>query len=294
MDHRSSEWRESTDRIRRKTVKAKQHYSRSAVETVWNRLSALDFINQAMVSAAILLLCFLPLLIVVSALAGRDVVNGLSRDIGLNHQASQLVQQLFNPSPQISGAVTARGMVFTVLGGVGTAATLQAIYERLYGLGSQGMKGLTRQLLWIAAVLVASLFVGWLGRSVGVVVGGPVLFGVISFMFVVAFWYFTMWLLVGSRVTWRSFVPPAVATSVCWPGLGVFSKFFFSGTVIGDHHEYGPIGAVFALMSWLIAIGVVIILGAVVGIVWLERDLSLAGAIRRVTLPRRRRRNTAS
>jgi membrane protein len=39
---------------------------------------------------------------------------------------------------------------------------------------------------------------------------------------------------------------------------------------------------VFALMSWLIAIGVVIILGAVVGVVWRERSLSWSGALRRL------------
>jgi membrane protein len=41
--------------------------------------------------------------------------------------------------------------------------------------------------------------------------------------------------------------------------------------VISDNQKYGAIGVVFALMSWLIAIGVVIILGAIVGVVWQER-----------------------
>jgi len=39
---------------------------------------------------------------------------------------------------------------------------------------------------------------------------------------------------------------------------------------------------VFALMSWLIAIGVVIILGAVVGIVWGEQNLSLRAALKKL------------
>jgi membrane protein len=52
--------------------------------------------------------------------------------------------------------------------------------------------------------------------------------------------------------------------------------------VISNHQKYGPIGVVFALMSWLIAIGVVIILGAVVGLVWRERGLSLSSAFRRL------------
>lgn len=48
------------------------------------------------------------------------------------------------------------------------------------------------------------------------------------------------------------------------------------------HEEYGSIGMAFALMTDLIAIGVVIILGAMVGLVWQERGLSFAAAFRKL------------
>jgi uncharacterized BrkB/YihY/UPF0761 family membrane protein len=44
-------------------------------------------------------------------------------------------------------------------------------------------------------------------------------------------------------------------------GIGVFSKFCFSATIISDSKTYGTIGAVFGIMTWLIAIGAVPILG---------------------------------
>ena len=47
--------------------------------------------------------------------------------------------------------------------------------------------------------------------------------------------------------------------------MEVVFSIIFSNMVISDDNKYGPIGVVFALMSWLIAIGVVIILGAVAG-----------------------------
>ena len=52
--------------------------------------------------------------------------------------------------------------------------------------------------------------------------------------------------------------------------------------MISTTQKYGPIGTVFALMSWLIAIGVVIILGAAMGLVWQERGLSFRAAFRKV------------
>ena len=44
----------------------------------------------------------------------------------------------------------------------------------------------------------------------------------------------------------------------------------------------GPIGVVFALMAYLIAIGVVVILGAVTGVVWQERGLSFRAAFKKL------------
>jgi|GEM_PF-6928334 len=65
----------------------------------------------------------------------------------------------------------------------------------------------------------------------------------------------------------------------------VFSV-IFSDMVTSDDKKYGPPGVVSALMSWPIAIGVVIILGAVAGIVWRERNLSFRAALKKLPPPR--------
>ena len=57
------------------------------------------------------------------------------------------------------------------------------------------------------------------------------------------------------------------------------------GVIDGDR-EHGPIGVVFALVYWLIAIGVVIIVGDVAGLVWQTifqgRGLSFGAAVSKV------------
>jgi len=65
----------------------------------------------------------------------------------------------------------------------------------------------------------------------------------------------------------------------------VFSL-FFSAMVISDDNKYGPIGIIFALLSYLIAIGVVVIMGAVAGLVWQERS-SGPGEAGQLPLPER-------
>jgi membrane protein len=81
-----------------------------------------------------------------------------------------------------------------------------------------------------------------------------------------------MHFLLAGRVRWRTLLPSALITGVLYGGLGLFSKFYFSDTIISDSKTYGTIGAIFGIMTWFIAIGAVIILGAVAGAVWEERN----------------------
>jgi membrane protein len=98
-----------------------------------------------------------------------------------------------------------------------------------------------------------------------------------------------MLVLLAGRLPWRHLFPSAFATGVYYVCAGLVLSFFASDMVTSDSRKYGPIGVVFALMSWLIAVGVVIILGAVTGIVWREHGLSFAAGFRRMRGGRKRR-----
>ena len=272
--NRAGQGRSAGDRIRRRGETVKQRYAGSSAENLRNRLTAMDFINRGMLLAAVLLLCFFPFLIIVDALAGRTAVSGLARRLGLNPQAAADMSHLFASSSATSHAVTGLSYVFFVLGGIVAVSAVEELYERSFDLGHRGgMKNLLRQLIWLGVLIGAAQLAGlagpWLRAS-----GGPVLLGALGFVAVTAFWWFTMWLLLGGRISWRELLPAAIATGIFWIGMEIVFSLSFSGTVISDYKKYGEIGVVFALMSWLIAIGVVIILGAVAGVVWRERSLS--------------------
>ncbi len=259
---------------RRGTGGLKQRYSGSSAEHLWNRLNAMDFINKGMLFAAILLLCFFPFLIIINALAGRSAVTGLTRHLGLNQQAALDVSHLFASSTSTSSAVTGTAYVFFVLGGIAAATAVQDLYERAFDLEARGMKDILRRILWLGVVVGGAFVAGWAGPWLSKS-GGPVLLGLIGLVVLTLFWWFTMWFLLARRISWPDLLPSAIATGIFWIGMEVVFSFIFSNIVISDDKKYGSIGVVFALMSWLIAIGVVIILGAVAGVVWRERGLSL-------------------
>jgi membrane protein len=256
----------------------KKKYAGSLAEDLWHRLDAMDFINRGVLFAATLLLCFFPFAIVVSALAGRSVVTMLTRYTGLNGEATADMNHLFASSAATASAVVGTAsMVFFVLGGIAAATALQQIYEQVFGLPHQRMSALPRRLAVLAVLLGTSLLTGWAGRGLRHA-GGPVLLAVAGLVWATGFWWLTMWILLAGRIPWRKLFPAACATGVLYVAMQVVFSFFFSGMVISNNQKYGPIGVIFALLSYLIAIGVVVILGAVVGLAWQERPAGKGAA----------------
>jgi membrane protein len=268
-------------RVQRGIEAGKGKYAGSSAEHLWRRLDSMDFINRGMLFAATLLLCFFPFLIVANALAGRSVTSGLARHLGLDKQAAADVGHLFTSSAATSSTITGTAWVFFILGGVAAATAIQELYERAFELDRRGARDMLRRLIWLAVLVGCAALASWAGPGLAGV-GGPVLLGVIGLVVLTGFWWFTMWFLLAGRVSWSKLFPAAVATAVCWVGMEAVFSVIFSGMVISDDKKYGLIGVVFALMSWLIAIGVVIILGAVAGIVWQERNLSFAAAVKKL------------
>jgi membrane protein len=260
--------------------RARKKHADSSAAYLWHRLVALDFMNQAMMLAGTLLLCVFPLLIVLSALTGRGAASSFSRRLGLNQQGAADLGHLFTSSGATSATITTACLVLLMLFAVGGANAVQQLYERIFDLDSRGVRDLLRRLIW-AALVVGWLFLdGLVGPTVRA--GGPVLFGFVILVAFTGFWWFAMRFLLGGRVTWRRLFPCAVVTGLCWLGMVAVFSATFSGMVISSYDRYGPIGVVFDLLSYVLAVGVVIILGAVTGLVWQERGLSFRAALRKV------------
>lgn len=254
--------------VRQATAQVQKEYSASVAVDLRRRLGAMDVINQGVLFAATLLLCLFPFLIVTSALAGRPVVNVLTRYTGLNGQAAADIDHLFASSAATASAVVGTAsMVFFVFGGIAGATALQQVYERAFDLPNRKMKDVPRRLAWLGLLIGTLLLTGWAGPGLRHV-GGPALVAAAGLVLSTGFWWLTMRILLGRRVTWRALFPAACATGVLFVAMDAVFSLFFSTMVISNDHRYGPIGVIFALLSYLIAIGVVIILGAVIGLVW--------------------------
>jgi membrane protein len=105
-------------------------------------------------------------------------------------------------------------------------------------------------------------------RPLGSGAAGPLAGPAVTAAVMAPFSWWTMRFLLAGRVPWRRLLPSGIVTGVLFGALGIFSKFYFSATIISDSKTYGTIGAVFGIMTWFMAIGAVIVLGAVAGTAW--------------------------
>jgi len=234
------------------------------------RFQAADVVNGGTLFAAALLLCFVPFMLVIESLFGRNHIAVFSSRFGLTGQAVRAVALVFTSPASTAASVTGLSWVFVILGGIAAPAALQNVYERVFEVEGRGYRHTPQRLIWLAAALGVGVASGWAVPWLSSL-GGSALVGLWSLIEGTAFWWFSMWLLLGGRLEWRELFPSALATGICWLGLVLAFRLTMSGTITSSYNTYGTIGVVFVIMSLLIGVGVVIVLGALAGVAWRER-----------------------
>jgi membrane protein len=221
-----------------------------------------------------LLVSLLPFVILLSAFASQRVDDDISLRMGLDHRASGIVNHLFAAAPAALDASTVTSLIFVVAGMLAVASSLRQIYERVFHQDHhRSARDLYRLPAWVAVFCLAVIAESLAGKAVRNISGGAWLVDLVTIAIMTPFFWWTMHFLLAGRVPWRKLLPSAIITGVFFGGLGVFSKAYFSSTITSDSRMYGMIGAILGILTWLIAIGAVIILGAVAGAVWENRNI---------------------
>jgi len=249
--------------------RARTRYRGTIAQRFFHELGEVEFFDQTMLLGAGLLISLVPFLILLSAFASHRVDSDIELRLGLDRQGAAIVGSLFHSSPATLDAGTVSSLIFMLLGALTVTSSVQAIYERVFGLAHR--RSIPRLFVWTLAICGAFALESFVGRPVRNEVGGAGLVDLVTFAIFTPFFWWTLHYLLAGRIQWRELWPSAFATGVCLAGLGVFSKFYFASSLTSDSKAYGPVGAVLTITTWLIAIASVIVLGAVAGRVWETR-----------------------
>lgn len=262
-------------------TRTRRRFDTSAAGHVQRRITELELMNQALILAALGLMVFIPALISLAAVSPIGNDGGIAADwgrrLGLSPQASHDFRALFAARKTTAGATTPVSTVITILFAVAWPATLQHGYEIMWGLPSRGRRDLWRPVVWLVTFLGLIAGAAATGSIAGGITGTAVT-GFVGFPLLFAWAWWMQHFLLGGRVGWRPLLGGAVALAIALFGLSIFNTLVLSRSIVTHSHEYGPIGVVFVLLSWFIALGVVMLGGALVGAVLYQRRTTIGSA----------------
>jgi membrane protein len=157
------------------------------------------------------------------------------------------------------------------------------MYEGLYRLPTLGLRNTKWALLWLGVICSFALIRPLVleGLSGVLEIAGTLAISALL-------WLATPYLLLGRRLRWRRLAPAAVLSTIGMTGVGVWSVLFMPQIVASSSQEFGVIGIGFALLSWLVAVAIVLVVAASGGALIADRYDDRLGAHSQLAARRRR------
>ena len=227
-----------------------------------------ELMERAMGFAALAMLTVFPLLVVVAAASAathHGVAVWVVYGMGLTGSSARAVGQVFSAPAKVLSTTSVFSLLLLGVFGVTFAGSVQAGFERVWGLPAGPWHKIWRQAVWVIvfiAYIYAAATVGTVTRhapaetvsrlSVAIVLG-------------IAFFWWGLRFLVGGRVSYLAAMPGAVATVAFLAGLRAFSALVFEPLIVANAVTYGALGTVLIVQSWLIGVGWVVYGGQLFG-----------------------------
>ncbi|MFC9814212.1 YhjD/YihY/BrkB family envelope integrity protein [Streptomyces virginiae] len=225
----------------------------------------------------------IPAIFVIGALAPdwlrKQLVSTISGTLGLTGPALDQIRSVVHSSGDDTATIAstgAVGVVVTLLSATACSRALQRTCERAWHLPKAGARlAAWRWVAWLLVWLTALLFQGPIQQAFGT---GRVLGAVVSLISGTLLWWWTQHLLLGGRVAWLPLLPGAVLVAVGASLVSWGSRFYMPRALNHSLQQFGGLGLVFVMLSWLIMFFVVVTMGIALGYIlahepWTARRL---------------------
>ncbi|MFE0641844.1 YhjD/YihY/BrkB family envelope integrity protein [Streptomyces sp. NPDC058877] len=222
------------------------------------RLMSGNLLDAGTRLAAQAFLAAVPLLFAVAAfapLAVRDQMrDSLRAMFGLTGLSDRELQQVLdqNASEGLRETTGTVGAVVALVSATSFSRAMARVCERAWGLPRAGTRvAAWRWAVWLLALVVVVLFQAPLrdGFGIGGWLGLPAYFLVST-----GVWLWTQHLFLASRVPWLPLLPGALLAGAATTVLGLTARLYMPGALNRALNEYGSLGLVLTLLSWLIVL----------------------------------------
>ncbi|MFI8369071.1 YhjD/YihY/BrkB family envelope integrity protein [Streptomyces sp. NPDC085466] len=265
------------DRVRELRTGAERRFP--VLTEVTERLVGGSLLDAGTRLAAQAFLAAVPLLFALAAFAPDPVRDQLRESLramfGLTGAADQQLQQVFDKNTaagvrETSGAV---GALIALVSATSFSRAMARVCERAWNLPRAGTRiAAWRWAVWLLALVVVVLLQAPIrdGFGAGAWLGVPLFFTLAT-----GVWLWTQHLLLAKRVPWLPLLPGALLGAAASTALGITARFYMPGALNRALAEYGALGLVLTLLSWLIVVCAALTFAFTIGAV-LAREPSLS------------------
>lgn len=266
-------WREAAagGRARFEGLRATAERRLPVLTELTARLLSANLLESGTRVASQAFLTAVPLLFVVAAFAPQgfrqELMGSLRSFFGLSGSSDEQLKAVLTNEHgsdlrETTGIV---GILMALVSATSFSRAVARVCERAWQL-PRGRARVTvwRWAAWLVMLVGALLVLGSVrnGLGAGVWLGVP-----LGFLLGVGVWWWTQHLLLASRVAWLPLLPGAVLTSAASSALGLTARLYIPNAVNRSLSDYGSLGLVLTLLSWLIVICVAVSATITVGAV---------------------------
>ncbi|MFB6633148.1 YhjD/YihY/BrkB family envelope integrity protein [Streptomyces sp. NPDC056362] len=235
------------------------------------RLVSGNLLDSATRLAAQAFLAAVPLLFALAAFAPSGVrdqmLESLRTVFGLRGSSDEQLQQVLQGSAdpgvrETSGAV---GALVALVSATSFSRAMARVCERAWRLPKAGTRiAAWRWAVWLLALVLVVLLQAPLrdGFGAGAWLGLPLYFLVST-----GVWLWTQHLLLAKRIRWLPLLPGALLAGTATTVLSVTAGLYMPGALNRALAEYGSLGLVLTLLSWLIAVCAALTFAVTIGAV---------------------------
>ncbi len=230
----------------------------------------IEFIDRCMLIAAQGLLALIPMLVVLSAFLPHltgDMVHTFTHATGVGNDGTQLIEGEVT-SDQVRAQTGIIGLAITIFSATSFARAVQRMYERIWEVPHiGGMSGARRCLFWLLGWMMTLQLAGALRRisdGLGGLLGEGTGF-VVQAASLTLIWWATSWLLLFGRVGWPRLLLGAVITGLIGVVYNRGASLVMPPYVQANADQFGTLGIILAISTWLIGFAAVLVGSALVG-----------------------------
>ncbi|MEU0368858.1 YhjD/YihY/BrkB family envelope integrity protein [Streptomyces sp. NPDC006283] len=235
------------------------------------RLLSANLLDAGTRLAAQAFLASVPLLFAFAAFAPQSVRDQLLESLramfGLSGASERELQKVLGDPTmkslrETSGAIS---VALALISATSFSRAMARVCQRAWQLPKTGARiSAWRWVVWLLALVLLVLLQDPVrtGFGAGLWLGVPVFFVVST-----GVWLWTQHLLLAARIAWLQLLPGALLAAASTSALGLTARLYMPGALNRSVQEYGSMGLVLVMLSWLIVLCAAVTFAVTIGAV---------------------------